>query len=449
MHKFVIKNLYYPLIDFLKSENLIACLHSLEKSQYFNPEKLSEIQFSNLKKLIEHVYHAVPFYRNKLKEQHLLPDDFHSLNDLRYFPVITKTDIRDTLGEFLDKTYHGKIYSGRTSGSTGIPLQLYHTPYYSSWDWGSRWRARRWFNTDYGDREVALWGRPVDSAWERSWGYIKSRIRNVLLLSGFNLSKDDLKRYWQRIKRFKPDYLYGYASSLAQFGRFIEEMIKPDERIKLKGVFSAGETLHLPDKQILSAVFNCKVSNEYGCSEVGAFAYECPSGGWHISVENAIVEFIDENGNPAENGEITVTSLTNFFMPLIRYRIGDQGMRVNDKCACGRSLPLMKLTAGRIVDIINTSAGKVFSSNLIDYINDALVEKGVKGIKQFRVIQLDYDHYLIQIVKDQSVSNPPSAFLETKMREFLGAKISIKYEYLPQIPQDLTGKIRSFISKIE
>jgi len=448
MSKFVIKKIYYPLIDYLKGENLIACLRSLEASQYFQSEKLSEIQFVNFKNLLNHVYAASPFYRQTLKEKHLSPDDFRSLEDLRLLPIITKTDIRDNIDDFLDKTYHGKIYSGRTSGSTGIPLQLYHTPYYSSWDWGSRWRARRWFGADYGDREVALWGRPVNSAWERNWGSFKSRIRNVLLLSGFNLSETELMHYWQKIKRFHPDYLYGYASSLAQFGRFIEEKIRPAERIKLKGVFSAGETFRLPNKQILCTVFNCKVSNEYGCSEVGAFAYECPSGNWHISVENTVVEFIDVNGNPADEGEICVTSLTNFYMPLIRYRIGDHGMRIAEKCSCGRILPLMKLTAARIVDVVKTRNGKIFSSNLFDYINDALIDKGARGIKQFRIIQNDFEDFLIQIVTDNSVKNDSLAFFEAKMREYLGAEIRINYEFVSGIPQDQTGKIRSFISKI-
>jgi len=449
MSKFVIKKLYYPLIDYLKGEHLLSCLRSLDESQYFTPDRLARIQFTNFKKLLNHVYAVNPFYQRTLKEKDLTPDDFHSLNDLELLPIITKTDIRDNIDDFLDKTYHGKIYSGRTSGSTGIPLQLYHTPDYSSWDWGSRWRARRWFGADYGDREVALWGRPVDSAWERHWGSIKSRIRNVLLLSGFNLSEADLIRYWQKIKRFHPDYFYGYASSLAQFGRFVDERIAPTERIKLKGIFSAGETLHLPDKQILGNVFSCKVSNEYGCSEVGAFAYECPSGNWHISVENAIVEFIDENGQPSDKGEIAVTSLTNFYMPLIRYRIGDQGMRISEKCPCGRNLPLMKLTAARIVDVVKTRSGKVFSSNLFDYINDALIDKGTKGIKQFRIVQNGFENFTIQIVRDESVNNEGLIYIENKIREYLGAEIQIKYEFLPNIPQDSTGKIRSFISKIE
>lgn len=449
MSKFVIKKLYYPLIDYLKGEHLFSYLRYLEMSQYFPPERLTEIQFYRFKKLLNHVYAVSPFYQRALKARNLTPNDFTSLNELELLPIITKTDIRDNIADFLDKTYRGKIYSGRTSGSTGIPLQLYHTPDYSSWDWASRWRARRWFGTDYGDREVALWGRPVNSAWERHWGSFKSRLRNVLLLSGFNLSESDLMHYWKKIRRFHPDYFYGYASSLAQFGRFVKEKISPAERIKLKAIFSAGETLFILDKNILSDVFSCKVSNEYGCSEVGAFAYECPFGNWHISVENVIVEFIDEHGKPSDKGEITVTCLTNFYMPLIRYRIGDQGMHISENCPCGRKLPLMKLTAARIVDVVKTRSGKVFSSNLFDYINDALIDKGIKGIKQFRIIQNDFEIFTIQIVRDESVNNAALIYIENKMREYLGTEIQVKFEFLPNIPQDPTGKIRSFISKIE
>ncbi len=449
MLRAVIKNIYYPVIDYLKRENMLQCYRTLEKSQYFPLEKLEAMQFENLKKIVTFASVNIPYYRRKFNLLKIKPTDFRTLSDLALLPPILKTDIRDNLSDFLDDQYQGKIYSGRTSGSTGIPLQLYHTPQYSSWDWASRWRARHWFDVNIGDREVALWGRPVDSSLERYWGPIKAFLRNGLLLSGFNLGSDDLARYWRIIKRFRPDFLYGYASSLSQFGRFVEAHVPSSQYLVLKGIFSAGETLHLPDKQVLSFVFHCPVSNEYGCSEVGAFAYECPCGNWHISVENTVVEFIDENGNPADEGEICVTALNNFYMPLIRYRIGDYGKRIAENCPCGRTLPLMKLTAARIVDVVKTRSGKVLSSNLFDYINDALIDKGVRGIKQFRVIQNDFENFNIQIVTDISIKNDALTFFETKMREYLGADISINFEFVSCIPQDKTGKIRSFISKIE
>ena len=87
----------------------------------------------------------------------------------------------------------------------------------------------------------------------------------------------------------------------------------------------------------------------YSCTEAGYLAFSCPEqGNLHVQAESVIVEVLDRAGKPCapgEEGEVVVTPLLNFAMPLIRYAVGDRAV-VGEPCACGRGLPTLK-TVGR------------------------------------------------------------------------------------------------------
>src|SRR5690606_30639221 len=115
------------------------------------------------------------------------------------------------------------------------------------------------------------------------------------------------------------------------------------------------------ERELIERVMGCKVTNRYGCEEVGLIASECEEHrGLHINVDDVFLEVVDDEGRPVKPGipgKILVTDLANYGMPLIRYRIEDVGILSDRQCPCGRGLPLMHSIMGRVADFLKRADG--------------------------------------------------------------------------------------------
>src|SRR5690606_22120872 len=98
-------------------------------------------------------------------------------------------------------------------------------------------------------------------------------------------------------------------------------------------------------KAYISEHFGCRVVDEYGCTESGIIAFECPEGNRHIAGHNLYVEIIDPATGKVvptgEHGEVVITELHARAMPIIRYRVGDLARISTEKCRCGRATPVI------------------------------------------------------------------------------------------------------------
>lgn len=193
-----------------------------------------------------------------------------------------------------------------------------------------------------------LWGSPIELS---NQAQLKNRIKESLLknrriLSAYNLTERDLSKHVRFLERYKPEYLYGYATILTVFSKTLDAAnIKP--QLSLKAVVSTSETLEKWQEDLIARVFDCPVANEYGARDAGILAYTCPSGGIHITAENCIIEVLDPvTYEPVLNGQsgvLAITDLTNYVQPRLRYMLGDMGTLSTEECCCGRRLPLVPI----------------------------------------------------------------------------------------------------------
>ena len=116
-----------------------------------------------------------------------------------------------------------------------------------------------------------------------------------------------------------------------------------------------GEVCLQRDRESIAEYFGVPVADGYGSRDGGFIAHECPHGSMHITAENVVVEVFDGD-RPVEggaSGEIVVTHLDAYAMPLVRYRTGDVGRLRSGRCACGRGLPVLDCVDGRIADMLH------------------------------------------------------------------------------------------------
>jgi phenylacetate-CoA ligase len=145
------------------------------------------------------------------------------------------------------------------------------------------------------------------------------------------------------VLRLVPSLIIGNPS-------YLREMVKCFRRNPrgLKAVYSTADPLSESDRSFLMSAFDCPVYDVYGAREVGIVSWQCSDctpGLMHLNVETAVLELVAGGEGGAASGEvgdIVLTTLYNRAMPLIRYRIGDKSLPTDERCSCGRGLPLLR-----------------------------------------------------------------------------------------------------------
>src|SRR5262249_43323276 len=118
----------------------------LEGSQWWTKDEIVEYQSTRLKKLIDHSYNTVPYYRRLFDNHKLKPADIKSPDDLYKIPVFTKEDVRKHSHDMLSRDAHIKnLVQNKTSGTTGKSLQFYLERRAVQFRWALWWRHRRRF----------------------------------------------------------------------------------------------------------------------------------------------------------------------------------------------------------------------------------------------------------------------------------------------------------------
>ncbi|MGL4605906.1 MAG: hypothetical protein ACRCU3_00355 [Eubacteriaceae bacterium] len=217
------------------------------------------------------------------------------------------------------------------------------------------------------------------------------------------------------LNEFKPDVLTGYPSVL---GSVALEQLNGNLNIKLKSIACSAETLTKPTFDILKKAFNCTIVNNYCSSEGGEVAMSdgCPN--MHLNDDWIIVEPIDEDGSPTPNGKfsnsVLVTDLTNFIMPIIRYKMTDV-VNIGDKCPyCDSVFPPIEIQ-GRTTEPLTLCGKPLLGLRLIFLLqhveNNVLTYQFAKTAEdtlELRVVLKD--HRLLEAFKARITTNIKQLF---------------------------------------
>jgi len=414
-------------------------------------EELDRVVWNRLKSLLYYAYTNIPYYREAFNRQGTTPEDIRSWDDFAALvPILTKQDIQDNLERLTAPdlaALGGRV--NHTGGSTGEPLTFYQDDNYRAHSSAGFAVLNDLFGMRHGDRTAWFWGSDYDS---RKHETLRGRIRdrffnNALFFNTFDLDRKRAIAALHRLRKWKPDFILGYVSSLTMMARIAQE-----EGITLppvRGVQTTAEQLTAPQRKLLQDVFGGPVFNRYGSREVGAIAMDCAyHRGLHIITPNNIVEVVDEEGHPAPPGQvgrIVVTNLHNRAMPFIRYEIGDLGVLSAERCPCGRGLPLLKEVTGRISDVIIAPNGKLLHGEFFTH----LFYK-VQGVRQFQVIQETLTDLRIRIVPqdEQTDLTEIEAFIRQVVAEHGDPAFRLHFEVMDHIPVSPSGKYRFVQSRL-
>jgi phenylacetate-CoA ligase len=333
-----------------------------------------------------------------------------------------------------------------TGGSSGEPLVFFLGKERVSHDVAAKWRATRWWGVDIGDREIVVWGSPIELHAQDFVRKLRDTVLRTRLLPAFEMSDAKLDDFVAAIRDVRPSMLFGYPSALARIARHAATRGIPLNALGIKVAFVTSERLYDDQRAAIESGFGCLVANGYGGRDAGFIAHACPQGGMHITTEDIIVETIGADGRPVragESGEIVVTHLASRDFPFIRYRTGDFGVLDTQLCACGRGLPLLREIQGRSTDFVVAADGTPMHGLALIY-----VIRDLPGIAAFKIIQETAMLTRVQIVPGDSFDAATTHTIVQGLRARLGANVEVTVEEVAAIAPEASGKYRYVVSKV-
>jgi phenylacetate-CoA ligase len=442
----VIRTVIGPLWARWERSPYLRHLRQLRKTQYDEPHKIAARQRAALQALLQHAYDTVPFYQERFKQIGASPGDIIGMDDLRRLPVLTKADLRTDKSRLLSTSFDRKdLCCKKTSGSTGVALEVWVDEASMQWKRACTARSDEWSGWRFGERIGMIWGNP--DYLQRGW---RGLFRNVVLereyyLDTLKMDSAGLSRFADVLRSKRPPLLFGHAHSVYLFAEYVRQQGIHD--IRPRGIITSAMVLHSWQRAVVEKTFGCKVTNRYGCEEVGLIACECEEhNGLHINSDNLVVETV-RDGRPAapgEPGSVVVTDLTNRAMPLIRYQVGDVAIRTERRCLCGRGLPLLERIEGREADYVVTTKGELISGISLTE-NFALQ---IVGVTQIQIIQEAVDHFRFRVVRGPEFGPASLQQMTQLVHARFGSEVAYELEFVEKIPQEPSGKYRFCISRV-
>lgn len=398
------------------------------------PDEVRLEQFELLKNNLVYCYERIPYYKRLFDEVGFSPYLIQSVKDIQRIPFLTKDIIRKEFDNLYNKNIPAKNYKlHSTSGSTGeklkflLPNELLYKKntaflYRFYWMWGIKPK----------DRRVTIGGR-VFTRKPPFWVY--NRFENQLLLSSHHLDNHTVSSYINKIESFKPVFIQGHPSAILVMAKHILES-HYELKIKIKVIFTTGETLIEDDQRLIEQAFNCSVAQQYGSGENCFSSQQAPDEkGYLVNYEHGFIELIGDG--PLK--EVVVTSLQNDVMPFVRYRMNDY-VNVTDEGYSSRyGLPILfDEVIGRTDDIIMLKNGSSVLPVTIRMNIKPLLSKGTN----YQLVQTSMGKFNLNLLDPHKELNPDDFLLV--LEKLLGEDIEISVSY-PDSLISLGGKIRNII----
>jgi len=408
----------------------------LKESEHFESEKLEALQLQLLKDILRNAAQNVPYYRKLFADYGFNPTKLQCVEDIRVLPYLTKDIIKDNLHDFIATNIPNREFvTVTTSGSSGIPLTIYHTK--ESKEIGSAFNFHLLGRVGFTPKSKTVVFQWRDIKMGNRGGLRYLRYGNKLILSSNhnNLQSEWMIEYYEVIRRFRPEFISGYVTVMLSMAFFIKEQgFTP--LVGIKAVFAHSEAMYPWQRRIIEESFGARAFPSYGMHEGVAYGGGCEhSNHYHMFPQRSIIEFIDRG---EDHQEIVGTGLNNYAMPFIRYRTMDIGIKKDTLCdLCNRRYPLLESIEGRSYDFLVNKGGKLIPA-IID-----VSSKSFRNVKQFQFYQEEPGIVYLKIVRGKSYSDSDTFLLENEMKKefyFPELGIEIKLLFVDDIKRSSSGK---------
>ena len=383
-------------------------------------EQLRQLQSERLVKQVQHVWDNVPYYRKKMEQKGVTPEDIHGLEDLHKLPFLCKDDLREAypyglLGKPLNECV--RIHS--TSGTTGKRVVAFYTQHdIDLWD-------------DCCARALTAAGATSEDVCHIAYGFglftggagLNGGSHKVGCLT-LPMSSGNTDRQLQFMTDLGSTILCCTPSYAAYLAESIHEQGLRDQ-IKLKAGIFGAEAWSEDMRHDIEDKLGIKAYDIYGLTETSGpgVAFECSEQtGMHINEDHFIAEVIDPNTGEVlpegSKGELVFTAITKEAFPLLRYRTRDICVLTRKKCSCGRTHVKMSKPMGRSDDMLIIRGINVFPSQ----IETVLLQQGYPANYQIVVDRVNNsDTFEVMVEMNPEMFSDSLAKISAAEKELVGA----------------------------
>lgn len=420
----------------------------LAESEWWDLESIRRHQDDAVAALVWHAHDRVPYYRGRMREAGIGPEEVRSRDDLRRLPILTKEDVRAHGRSLIaEGTRERTLIARHTSGTTGKSLDFYSTAESIAFQWAVWWRHRRRFGIDFGTWQANFTGKPVVPAAQRRppwwrWNYPMKEAVIPMQRVSRETARDIaafLDRHAFPIYRGYPSILHDFVMAAMETGVALSrpprviatgaENVLDDQRRDLRAFFGAGTVL----------------TDQYGFSEGCGNASQCEKGAYHEDFEFGVLEAVD--GEPAGDGRTRARIVCTGFacpeFPLIRYDTGDIGIWEDPgrPCACGRKSPVLVRIEGRADDYVVTPEGNRIMR--FDY-----VFKDTPRIGECQVVQERPGEITLRVVRRTGYGGADEQHVREEIARWISASLAVRFDYVDAIEREANGKFRAVKSLV-
>ena len=402
-----------------------------ENKECMPREQMRELQGKRLHKIVDYVYHNVPFYRDKLQQMDITPEDITSIDDITRLPFTTKQDLRDNYPFGLQAAPHSEVIRFHaSSGTTGNPTIVGYT----------RKDVGVW--SECMSRCLTAFGVTRDDLFSVAYGYglftgglgVHYGVEN-LGAAVLPTSTGNTEKHVRLLRDLGVTGIACTPSYALYLAETMEKMGVTVDQIRLRtGAFGA-EPWTENMRQEIERRLGLKGYNIYGLSEImgPCVSYECSEqDGSHICEDHFFPEVVDpETLEPlpyGQPGELVFTTLTKEGMPLLRYRTRDLCALYDDPCPCGRTAVRMGRILGRSDDMLIIRGINVFPSQ---------VESVILSMPECA------PHFLLVVDR---VDNLDTLTVQVEVRQDYFAQGFDTFEPIVRLERELAAKLRSVLS---
>jgi len=415
---------------------------------YLPEEELHALRDRRLREIVRYAAETVPYYQKFFRAEGIDPREIRSAGDLDRLPLIDKEMVRKDPTLFVSISRKGrKAIPFVTSGTTGAPLNIWH-------DLDSLLA-----NIAFGERE-----REVESKMcGRPFGYrmVRIVIPDSMILKVDHLYQqktfipvrperlilsvlDPIEEIVKAINRFRPHVIRSYGSFLETMFRILA-LRKTDMHLP-KVLIYVSDSMTTEARSLIEKEFGVPVLSLYNAVEAFKIGFFCERRrGFHIHEDLCHVKVVNPTGQRVANeekGEVVISNLINRGMVLLNYRLGDIASMSNERCPCGRTLPLLSELEGRAQDTLFLQDGR--------FINPMLIWGVIKKrpeVVRYQFIQHEPERFELKLVTvDREVYERILGQILADLKNLLGASAVIEAEYHEQINPQPGVKFRQVMS---
>ena len=393
--------------------------------------------------LLEHGIRHVPYVQDLFSRNGMTSGDVRTVAELTSLPVTTKCALQQA-GEarvVAQNIPAHQLLDRSTSGSTGERMIVKRTWFEERLLNTFRRRAVREYGVTSRDRigeaHYRIADDPRDDQTLQRLAHQCGRFRRHV----FDTLSDPYAA--QAAAAFDPHILTGMTGAIA---RLIDDAAKGGHLLRPRCVITTGELLTEPLRQRIAGL-GVPLYDVYGCNECNLLAWQCPQGdnGYHVLDDSVIIEILRPDGSNASQGEwgdVVVTSLFSYAMPIIRYAVGDIALQGANRCGCGAPFSTLQAIKGRTIDCFTLGSGRLIHPWEIHN----AIRPHLAGLRQFQMIQTAPDAIDLHVVPLKTLPDGDLQGMQNAGNRVLAGRALLTVKLVTTIAPGPSGKCQPFVS---